>query len=169
MANEIRHNTKTSVTLYACRFQPNGDVFLTNGASDEVWGTGGNNADDYNVTMTETTIGSSRHYEGDFDASGNIAAGVYQVTVYRQAGGAPADTDKPQAQGEIYWNGTSEETLQTILDKLPDEFIMGSSVADSMDDEINAAVDDLGQVRTIEDESPGGGAPARTSGIVEGF
>ena len=176
MANEIRHNTITSATLYACRFQPNGDVFLTNGASDEVWGTGGRDADDYDVTMTETTIGSSRHYEGDFDASANIGAGVYQVTVYRQAGGSPADTDKAVAQGEIYWDGTAEVNLYTIYvdtneiqGKLPDDFIMGSSVTDSMDDEINAAVGDLGQVRTIEDESPGGGAPETTSGIVEGF
>ena len=47
MANEITHNAVTGLTLYFCMFQQDGDVFLTGGASDEVWGTGGRDADDY--------------------------------------------------------------------------------------------------------------------------
>jgi len=146
-----------------------GDVFITDGSSDEVWGAGGNDADDYDVAMTEED--ASGHYKADFDASTNISAsGVYNVVVYLQAGDNPADSDVALAQGQIYWNGTAEETLQTILDKLPDNFIMGSSDTEDHDDEIDAIVANLGQVHTVEDEAPGatGGRGDRTSGIAEG-
>ena len=143
MADEITHNFVTGQTLYACRFQTDGNVFLTSGASDEVWGTGGRDADDYDVQMTEED--SCGHYKADFDASSNIAAGVYHVVVYLQSGANPVDADVALAQGEIYWDGTNEITLSTIV---------GS----------------MGQVHTVEDESPGGGggAPSTTSGIAEG-
>ena len=109
MSNELWHNYTAGNTLYAIRFQRDGDVFITSGASDETWGTGGNDADDYDVTMTETTVGSSGHYVGDFDASGNIAAGTYRVCVYVQAGANPADGDAQVAQGEISWDAGGEE------------------------------------------------------------
>lgn len=107
MANEIHVDTDRNLTLYACRFQPDGDVFLTNGASDEVWGTGGRDADDYDVTMTETAANASGHYVGTFD-DGTIAAGTYKVAVYIQGGANPADTDDVFAQGEIIWDGSAE-------------------------------------------------------------
>jgi hypothetical protein len=107
MANEIHWDSATGNTLYACRFQPDGDVFLSNGASDEVWGTGGRDADDYDVAMTES--GVSGHFVGSFDSGGVIVAGVYHVVVYLQAGANPADTDSPIAQGEMDWGGSSGE------------------------------------------------------------
>ena len=117
MADEIAHDYISGATLYACRFQLNGDVFLSNGASDEVWGTGGRDADDYDIAMPES--GSSGHYVGDFDASGNIAAGFYRVTVYVQAGANPADSDVAVARGEGEWDGTQFERCakkQDVLD-----------------------------------------------------
>ena len=68
----------------------------------------------YDVTMTESTVGSSGHYVGDFDASGNIVAGTYRICIYKQAGANPADTDLPIGQAEIYWNGTKEIELGVI-------------------------------------------------------
>ena len=113
MSDEITHNAPTGLTLYACRFQPNGDVFLTNGATDEVWGTGGRDADNYDVAMAEE--GSSGHYKGNFDTSANISAeDSYPVTVYRQLGADPADGDPAIAQGEIDWDGTKEVTLVDV-------------------------------------------------------
>ena len=82
---------------------------------------------------------------------------------------------------ELQTDWTNAGRLDTILDaivedtdeiqgKLPDDYIMGSSVTTSMDDEINAIVANLGQVHTTEDESPGGGSggASTTSGIAEG-
>ena len=113
MSNEILENWTSGKTLYACRFQPNLNVFLTNGASDEVWGTGGRDANDYDVTITES--GSSGYYGGDFDSGGNIAAGIYMVCVYVQDGVNPADTDISIAQGLIFWDGTQEMNISTVV------------------------------------------------------
>lgn len=118
MANEITHNAAPGLNLYICRFQPNGNVFLTDGSSDEVWGTGGRDANDYDVAMTESTVGVSGHYKADFDASSNIAANAvgkpYKVVVYKQAGGSPVDPDPALSQGKIEWDGSTEITLSTI-------------------------------------------------------
>lgn len=110
MANEIFHNFTSGTTLYFCAFQLDGNVFLSGGASDEVWGTGGRDADDYDETMTED--GSGGHFVGTFDTS--IAAGVYRVTVFERATGVPLDSDRAIAQGEIYWDGTAELNIFTL-------------------------------------------------------
>ena len=112
MANEKTHNSTTGLDLYACRFQVDGDVFLSNPASDEVWGTGGHTAADYYVDLTEED--ASGHYKGDFASGGTIAAGYYHVTIYLQAGANPANSDVAIAQGDIPWDGTSEITGYTL-------------------------------------------------------
>jgi hypothetical protein len=110
--NEIPHDHLTGSTLYATRFQPDGNVFVTDGSSDEAW----TDADLYDVTMTEDGVGG--HYVGDFDTSGNITEGVYQVAVFLQEGGSPANSDFVIARGQISWDGTAEIngfTLDTSL------------------------------------------------------
>ncbi len=119
MANEIWHNITTGETLYFCAFQLDGNVFLSGGASDEVWGTGGRDADDYDETMTED--GAGGHYVGTFDTS--IAAGVYRITVFLQAGANPQDSDRAIAQGEIYWDGTAELNPFTLNTQIEDDVI----------------------------------------------
>ena len=116
MADEIYHNDVTGLTLYACRFAHDGDVFVTSGASSEVWGTGARAAGDYDVALTEQD--ACGHYLGDFDASGNIAAGVYRIAVYQQLGASPADSDPPIAQGELCWDGNQEITDSFALLRL---------------------------------------------------
>ena len=134
MANEVFHNHITGATLYFCAFQLDGNVFLSGGASDEAWGTDGRDADDYDETMTED--GSGGHYVGTFDTS--IAAGVYRVTVFLQAGANPADTDIPIAQGEIYWDGSAEFNPFTLNTQIEDDVIGADgdtleSLSDQMD------------------------------------
>ena len=87
-------------------------MFTTSGSASEPWGTGSRDADDYDVAMTEQ--GSSGHYTCQFDASGNIVAGIYRVCIYYQAGANPANSDIAIAQGEIYWDGTNEVTLYEL-------------------------------------------------------
>ena len=113
MSDEFTHNAITGQTLYAVRWQLNGNVFLSDGASDEVWGTGGRDADDYDVAMAENA--PDGHYVGDFDTSGNIELGVYKGAVFVQVGGSPANSDLAVAQGEISWSGDSEITTGTLL------------------------------------------------------
>lgn len=130
---EVHHNYITGSTLYFCAFQPNGDVFLTGGASDEVWGTDGRDADDYDEAMSENA--PDGHFVGTFTVA---VAGVYQVTVYLQAGANPADADLAIAQGEIYWDGSAEINIFT-LDTSINEDVIGDdgdtleSLSDQMD------------------------------------
>jgi len=131
LSNEIAQNFTSGETLYACRFQLNGHVFLTDGASDEEWGTGGRDADDYDVTLTES--GDSGHYVGDFDGSENIAAGIYRVAVYLQIGANPANSDPAISQGTVYWDGSACASILDIFDKLPTNYIMGSATKDDQD------------------------------------
>ena len=112
MSNEIGHNYTPGMTLYACRFQLTGNVFLTNGASDEVWGTGGRDADDYDVTMIES--GNSGHYIGDFDTSGNITEGVYRVAIYLKIGASPLYADRVIGQGVASWDGLEMITVDKL-------------------------------------------------------
>lgn len=119
MANEIPYNHITGTTLYFCAFQLDGNVFLSGGASDEVWGTDGRDADNYDETMTEN--GTGGHFVGTFDTS--IAAGVYHVTVFLQAGANPADSDRPLGQGVIYWDGVAELNPFTLNTQIEDDVI----------------------------------------------
>ena len=112
MAGEVSHNTITGETLYFCRWKLDGNVFLSDGATDEVWGTGGRGADDYDVAMAENA--PDGHYAGDFASAGVIELGIYKVSVFVQAGGSPANSDLAIAQGEISWSGDSEITPGTL-------------------------------------------------------
>lgn len=109
MSNEFVWDTTPGLNIYAIRWQPDGDVFITDGSADEAYGAGGNDADDYDVTMSEVGA-SSGHYVGHFDAGANIAAGIYPYTFYIRQGASPADSDRPIAKGIEYWDGTSEVT-----------------------------------------------------------
>ena len=111
--NEIAQEYTTGSSLYHCRWDSDGDVFLTSGASSEVWGTDGRGASDYAVTMAENA--PDGHFIGTFDASGNITiSGVYKVAVFLRSGGSPADSDFSLSQGEMYWSGESEVTPLTL-------------------------------------------------------
>lgn len=114
MAGKLNVNRFSGLTVFACRFDEDGLVFLTDGSAVEVWGTGGRDAADYAVALTE--IGVSGHYVGDFDASANIAAGIYPVAFYEQAGASPADTDIPAVRdGEMDWDGSDGEIFRSTI------------------------------------------------------
>ncbi len=136
MSNEITHDATTGQTLYSVRWQLDSDVFLSNGASDEVWGTGGRDADDYDVAMSENS--PDGHYVGDFDPNGNISAGVYLVAVFIQASGSPANSDLADARGVMYWDGTAEINSFTLNAQIEDDIIGGDgdtleTLSDQMD------------------------------------
>jgi len=138
MANEIGISFASGSTLYACRFKANGEVFITDGSASEVWGSSGHDADDYDVSLSES--GSSGHFVGDFDASDNIADGVYKVVVYLQEGANPADDETPLYQGVINWKSDNALTRKDIDDKLDD--IIGAD-GDSLET-LSDQIDDIG-------------------------
>lgn len=120
-ADEIHIDYESGATVYAARFQPNGDVFVTDGSSDEVWST----AADYDVTMTEN--GTGGHFVGDFDTSANIGDGTYKVTVYEQLGGSPADSDRAIYVGEIKWKDGAEDICAAASDSATTDALITSS------------------------------------------
>ncbi len=112
MPNEISWDSVPGWTLKGYRFLANGNVLLSNGASNEVWGTGGRGADDYDVPVPEIGVGLSGHYVGDFDPDDAIATGRYRVVIARMRGANPADSDLPgMAKGPINWNGVLHEEI----------------------------------------------------------
>ena len=175
MANEIWHSYDEAYTLYALIWRQTDDKVYDVVAGSDTFDTYTDaDIDDYDVPL-------ANHADSDYhsvDFPSGISAGIYRVQVMHQIGGSiDADADIAVAQGEIYWDGTAEVTLYTlsesdvaaIVAKLPDDYIMGSSVTDSMDDEINAIVANLGQVHQVEDETPGGGGAAGgAAGIADG-
>ncbi len=154
MAGEIVHDAEPGQTLYAVRWQLGGNVFLTDGASDEVWGAGGNDADDYDVTMTETTVGESGHYIGNFDTGANISAGVYLVAVFIQAGVSSANSDLRDARGQMEWDGTAELNPFTLNMQIEDDVIgAGGDTLESLSVQLDTLQSSQNQVHS--DFGPG--------------
>ena len=100
MSDEIRQFYPAAFTLYAVIRNTVGEVWYITGKVFEDWGTGGRDAADYDIALTYTGI---QEYIGDFDT--NIAAGRYDVQVFRQIAGAPADTDRMVGVTQISWSG----------------------------------------------------------------
>ena len=113
MANEIYHSFEEGNVLYALIWRK---------SDDKVW----NNTDSQFDTYTDVDIDKydvvlanqvdSDYYSVDFPAAiTDSATQTYRVQVMLQAGGSiDADLDTAAAQGEIYWDGTSEVDTGTI-------------------------------------------------------
>ena len=110
MANEIHVDYASGNTLYAVVRNKAGDVWYIAGQVFEAWGTGGHDADDYDISLTDK---DGSRYIGDFDC--NIPAGRYWVQIFLQAGGTPADGDNLIAGYEIVWTGTAVLTADKLL------------------------------------------------------
>ncbi|MEE9529111.1 MAG: hypothetical protein V3V88_03580 [Dehalococcoidia bacterium] len=122
MANEIWKTYEEGNILYALIFRQ---------SDDRVW----NNTDSQFDTYTDVDIDKydvvlanivdSDYYSVDYPAA--IATeGTYRVQVMLQAGGTiDADADFGIGEGEIYWNGSSEDTLISISGQL--DGLTGSS------------------------------------------
>ncbi len=133
MANEIYHNFDEGNTLYAfIRRKTDDKIYdVAAGGDNFVTWEGDGSVGDYDLPLAD--------HDGDYysvDFPSGISAGVYRVTVFQQAAGAPhADNDFSIAQGEIYWDGTAEIDIYTGSLDLTD-------IEDKID-VIDANVDDL--------------------------
>jgi len=104
MSEDIVQGYRAGYTLYAVVRKRDGKVWYPTGEAFEVWGTGGRDAADYDISLTYKPLNM---YVGDMDTK--IQAGRYIVQVFRQAGGAPADTDNMVGIHELIWNGWESE------------------------------------------------------------
>ena len=122
MANEIRVTYPTGATLYAQVFNSAGLVWYPVGTAFEAYGTGGRDADDYDIAVTEINAPTGQ-YRGTFPA--DIAAGTYTTQVCLQAGVNPANqpTDSVLFAAEIKWSGTAE---MDVADQVCDEIVEGT-------------------------------------------
>jgi len=111
MANEICANYSSGETLYAVIRNRQGNVWCVLGQVFEVWGTGGRDADDYDIALTDK--GGAR-YVGDFPTIITIA-GKYGIQVFLQAGANPANSDELVTSREIFWSGKGEVTAERLL------------------------------------------------------
>jgi len=113
MSNEIWHSYDSAKVLYA---------FVIRASDDYIWDVGDTafeaigtwndaRADECDIPMTVT---AGDYHSVDFPA-GITTVGVYRVQIREKAGASPDTDDKPVAQGEIYWSGTAEQTIQTIV------------------------------------------------------
>lgn len=108
MSNEIVFpHSAAAADLYAVILSNIGQAY--NGTSfenitDANWGN-------YDIPLTEGGT-ASQIYLGTFPA---VAAGVYTIFVYEQAGGSPAVGDELLGAGKVDWSGTAE----TVLANLP--------------------------------------------------
>lgn len=85
--------------------------------------------DEFAVLLTNGgDLDDSDYYSVDFPVE-ITDEGTYQVQVMLQTGGAiSADDDFGIAQGELYWNGTSEDTLISISGQMDRLSAQGSRV-----------------------------------------
>jgi hypothetical protein len=111
MANEIYANYSSGETLYAVVRNRQGNVWYVSGQVFEPWGTGGHNADNYDIALTGK--GGAR-YVGDFPTA-ITNAGRYGIQVFLQASANPADSDQLVAGREIFWSGKGEVTAEKLL------------------------------------------------------
>lgn len=120
MANEIWHNFPSGDNLDAYVFKKENDqVFdqADGGDTFEVWADG--NVLNYDIPMTDQ---GGDHYTVDFP-SVITTAGVYRIAIALRAGGTAAVGDRRIAQGELYWDGSSEIDIFTLDTTIEDDVI----------------------------------------------
>jgi hypothetical protein len=110
MANEIHIDYASGNTVYAVVRDGAGKVWYPPGQVFEDWGSGGHDADDYDISLTDK---SGDRYVGDLDT--NISAGRYSIQAFLQAGANPVDSDDFVGSDEMIWRGGRRLTVDKIL------------------------------------------------------
>lgn len=129
MSNEIKINNIGSglTDLFACIFNDAGQVCTV---STGAFGTFSLiSLDNYDVSISEVAT-SSGEYRGDFPST--IAAGRYQIRVYRGVPATPSITHYI-GSGEIVWDGTSEEFIIDTDGRVDVGYIEGTDATDQLE------------------------------------
>lgn len=111
MAQELWHSFEGGNTLYALIWdKATGKVF--NALSGELVFYVSDDLPDYDIPL-DTPGG--QYYIENFPSDAVLVSGVYRVQIFLRTGGTPdEDDDIAVAQGEIYWDGTTEIDLLAV-------------------------------------------------------
>ena len=131
-ANEIRSFNAGATTCFAVIREIDGDVWHVVDQQFEPWGTDANDADDYDIALTDKSGGM---FVGSFDT--NISAGYYYIVSHQTADATPDDADPATWTEYGYWSGTAWNpyTLKTIEDKVDLIDVNDAGIADAVWDE----------------------------------
>jgi hypothetical protein len=102
---QIAHD-EAAVNLYALVRNAVGAVW--NGSAFVAYATA--DLANYDVALTEQGT-ASRYYAGTFPA---VSAGIYAVSVYKRAGGSPAEGDSLEGFGVVEWDGSALVPLAKV-------------------------------------------------------
>ena len=148
MANEIWHSADETWTLYALIWRQTDDKVYDAVAAANTFDTY-TDADilDYDVPLANQA--DSDYHSVDFPS--DITAGVYRVQVMLQVGGAiDADLDYAVAQGEIYWDGSTEINIFTLDTSINDDIIgAGGDTLESLSDQLDALLVESNKIHNV--------------------
>ena len=105
MSNEIQDNYTPGGALDHYAKDEAGNTWYPSGQVFEAWATSGRDATDYAVAMVGDAGGN---FVGDFDT--NTPAGHYYITTKIRLAASAADGDVTKGSGEIWWDGSAEQT-----------------------------------------------------------
>lgn len=118
MSSELQQDYLSGkVVYYLLR---NSSAQIWNGVTFENYTTA--NFANYPITSTEQGAASG-YYVGNMPS---ISAGVYSVIAKQQVGGSPAESDITIGTGTIIWDGSSIQTISSIVAALLEQDITGT-------------------------------------------
>lgn len=103
MASKDGFDWRTGKTVYVQIRNPNDDQKIWNTVAGAFQAYSTANIADYDIACTEQGTASGYY---DYTVPAAITEGLYSVTAFERAGGAPAETDVCVADGDLYWDGT---------------------------------------------------------------
>ena len=147
MANEIFHNFPSGDTLDAYVFKKTNDqVFdqADGGDTFEAWVNG--NVLNYDIPMTDQ---GGDYYSVDFPTV-ITTAGVYRVAIALRAGANAAVGDRRIAQGEFYWDGSTELDQFTLNTQIEDDVIgADSDTLETLSDQVDTLQSSQNRVHNV--------------------
>ena len=146
-ANEIRAFCPGATTCFSVVREIDGDVWHVVDQQFEVWGTDANDADDYDIALTDKSGGM---FVGTFDT--NISAGYYHILTHQSADATPDDADFAVWHEWGYWDGNewftgiTQDVNSIIADVPTTEEIRIEMDANSTD--FNTIIADTNELQT---------------------
>ncbi len=140
--NEIWHTRSSGDDIYAfVRRKTDDFIYDVVAGSDTFEAFNGANIANYDLTLADD---GGNFYSVNFPAG--ISANVHRVSLFLRATGAPLLTDFELSQGEISWNGTSEEDVSSVSSNISviiSDIVLVQSTVDTIASDLVLVASDL--------------------------